>query len=159
MARESEAGGIRKWTGEELRELLGPAEAQYQALTAVIVGGAGTLPCESTIIDGSANDMDGTANGVVVFGVAWNDLAGESGYRVQLDANSAAFVNEDLFNEVVPDTTSSVGWSTALGAGASATHTYRILGHVGHPPAHGADPIAGDVVSNECTVRVFVPEV
>jgi len=30
------------------------------------------------------------------------------------------------------------------------------MGHVGHAPDHGATPIAGDVVSNECTVTLVI---
>ena len=35
--------------------------------------------------------------------------------------------------------------------------TYRVFVHIGHAPNHGSVPIAGDVVSNECTIFVNFP--
>lgn len=135
----------------ELEALLGPAEAQYgeQALALSISGDAGPLACGATIVDQSADDLV-PEPGSVGFSLLWNDLAGETGYRVQADLDSATFVVEDLDEERPPDV---AGFAVAASI-LPATATFRLLGHVGHAPGHGATPIGGDVVSNECAVTL-----
>jgi len=142
---------ISSYDAERLRERLGPAEAQYgdQVLVAALDGNLGPLACGTTIVDGDANDLDPTLDqvGVILF---WNDLAGETGYRWQIDLNSATYTTEDSSFEFAPNTIGTY-WTQGVGGG-SVTSTFRVFGHVGHAPGHGSTPIAGDIVSNECTV-------
>jgi hypothetical protein len=152
------AGGVRRISADEVCGLLGPAEAQYapQELELTIVGATGTLGCDVEIVDQSADDMNPEPR-LVAFAISWNDLAGETGYRAQLDVGSPTFVNEDEGDEVAANTTSVPIGDIQLDPGDSGVGTFRVFGHVGHAPNHGATPIAGDVVSNECAVTVSRP--
>jgi hypothetical protein len=144
---------VETFPPERLRTLLGPAETQYgppQALTLALQGGTGALPCGSTVVDQSPQDFASTA-GVVWVNVMWNDLLGETGYRAQIDVDSATFVTEDDFAELPPNFLGGA----FIDIGGS--YTTRILAHIGHAPNHGATPIAGDIQSNDCTVTFSVP--
>jgi len=149
-------GSVVSLTTRHVAELLGPAEAQYaEQLTLGLVGDQGSLACGTTIVDQDANDIDNTDGGIRV-DLAWNDLAGETGYRLQVDLGSATFVTEDQGFELAPNSTTSFV-STAILPNTTSTWTVRVFGHVGHGPNHGATPIAGDVVSNECSVTFQKP--
>ncbi len=147
---------ICSYTPTGLRNLLGPAEAQYEVLTLGLEGAQGTLPCGSTVVDQSADDQNAAA-GVVQAHFVWNDLAAETGYRVQMDIGSSSFVTEDLSYELAAGTTSKE-LDQGFGSG-EISNTARVFAHVGHAPGHGATPIAGDVVSNTCTVTYQIPDV
>jgi hypothetical protein len=142
-----------------LRGLLGPAEAQYAepSLVLALEGESGPLECGATIVDQSADDRSPVAFSVAGR-VVWNDLAGETGYRAQLDIDSASFVSEDAQAEFPPGSTFLDFGDDLDSGGESKTFTFRVFAHFGHAPGHGADPIAGDVVSNECSVTLVVPE-
>jgi hypothetical protein len=145
---------VETFPPERLRTLLGPAETQYgppQALTLALRGGAGALACGSTVVDQSPQDGSSSAGDVAVL-LVWNDLLGATRYRVQIDEDSATFVTEDDFAELPPDAT-----ALPVGDSESGTHTLRILAHIGHAPNHGGTPIAGDILSNDCTVTFSVP--
>jgi hypothetical protein len=103
--------------------------------------------CGATYADQGADDLDSTV-GRIGFRFTWNELARESGYRVQ-SGLGAIFEGEDGWVEVPAGTTQT----PIVVVDGVGSWTYRVIAHVGHPPGHGADPIAGDVVSNECTVH------
>ena len=153
---------IQTFTPARLRALLGPAEGQYgpppQTLTLGLRGANGAaLACGTTIVDESPEDLaPGLVSTVGVLFV-WNDLAGETGFRAQFDANSATFVTENLFVEHAANVTQSQLFTGFGVTGPPQTNTGRVFGHVGHVPGHGSAPIAGDVVSNECSVTFTVP--
>jgi hypothetical protein len=143
-------------SASEIAARLGPAEAQYaETLTLGLVGNQGPLACGVTIVDQDANDLSPTDGGIRV-DLAWNDLSAETGYRLQVDDHSATFVSEDSGYEIAADLTSAFT-DRAILPNTTYTVTFRLLGHVGHAPAHGATPIAGDVVSNECSVTFQKP--
>jgi hypothetical protein len=145
--------GVRRWSSDEVRYLLGPAEAQYgQSLVLGFEGNDGPIACGGTIVDQSADDLE-PGLGTVRYRLVWNDLAGETGYRAQVDEGSVTFLAEDAFEEEPANVTQT----NAQTSGSSATHTFRVLGHVGHAPGHGETPIAGDVVSNECVLTISIP--
>jgi len=152
---------IATYDSASLQARLGPAEAQYgdQVIVASLEGAQGPLACGTTIVDGDANDTSSSPQSVGV-NLVWTDINGETGYRWQVDAYSATFVSEDLYSELPPNYLGPSGVSTGFGINpTSVTHTFRVFGHVGHAPDHGPTPIAGDVVSNECTVTFFSPGV
>jgi len=161
MGRSVEAGHSRisivHLSRETLNALLGPAEAQYaQELVLTLRGDGDTvnLACGSSVVDESSDD-DYFGAGTVEARFLHNDLLGETGYRIQVDADSSSFATEDSFEERDADDTD--GFDLVSGSGISRTDTVRVMAHVGHAPGHGATPIAGDVVSNDCTVTLIIP--
>ena len=149
---------VRSWSPELLRSLLGPAEAQYgeQVLILGLEGNQGSLACGSTVVDQSADDLDPDPREVGIRYV-WNDLTGETGYRIQWDYESASYVTEDSHIEHSANTVQQPQTYSAANPPATQTTTARIFGHVGHAPDHGNTPIAGDVVSNTCSITYEIP--
>lgn len=148
--------GITSLSGDALASLLGPAEAQYgEQLVLGLVGAQGPLACGATIVDDDANDVC-ESEGCLRVDFEWNDLSSETGYRGQVDYDSATLVEENSGFEIAANVTTS--FASINQFPGERTHTIRVFGHVGHAPAHGASPIAGDVVSNECSVTFVVPE-
>jgi hypothetical protein len=78
----------------------------------------------------------------------WNPIRRESGVRVQI-SHAATFGSEDDYVELGPGLE---GTSVLHCDVADCTRTYRVMAHVGHAPGHGPSPIAGDLVSNACTL-------
>ena len=154
-ARQTKSS-IRTIDPASLRALLGPAEAQYEQIALSMEGAQGPIACGSTVVDGSADDFHGGAGASVNF--LWTDPSGvETGSRFQLDVGSATFVNDDSGFEWPPATNEFE--QQLLGAPGSVTFTARVMAHVGHAPGHGTTPIAGDVLSNTCTVTLVIPDV
>ena len=152
-ARVRAAVQIRTYTPYDLRCLCGPAEAQYSDQIVLSLQGAqGSLPCGSTIVDGDANDLHPGVGVEVNF--VWTDPAGvETGSRFQIDYLSSTFVTEDFGVEFSAGQNTTNLLQSSIDS-FSQTHTARAFAHVGHAPGHGATPIAGDVVSNECIVTL-----
>jgi len=154
---EGRRSAVSSFSARELASLVGPAEAQYgeQALVLSIEGAEGLVACGTEIVDGDANDGEAGA-GQVSANFVWTNLIGETGYRLQADDDSLSYVTEDNFDEKLPD---EVSQSYGNGGAPGTTYftTARVIGHIGHAPGHGATPIAGDVVSNECTMRLTLP--
>jgi hypothetical protein len=81
-------------------------------------------------------------------------FSGASGLRFQKDLNSATFQQETTIGSV--ELSGTDVRESSISPGQSPV-TYRVVVHVGHAPNHGSVPIAGDVVSNECTIFVTFP--
>jgi len=155
------SASVTSYDAERLRKRLGPAEAQYgdQVIVASMEGAQGQVACGTTIVDGDPNDTEAGA-GTVGVGFVWTDINGETGYRWQFDLDSSSYVSEDASDEVSANNLGPSYLSTGFGTSPGSTsHTFRVFGHVGHAPGHGPTPIAGDVVSNECTVTFVAPGV
>ena len=110
--------------------------------------------CGSTVTNNGPEDWSKTNSSFVVRVTGSATLSGANGLRFQKDLNSATFQQETTIGSVelsgtgVPESSISPGQSPV---------TYRVVVHVGHAPNHGSVPIAGDVVSNECTIFVTFP--
>jgi len=104
--------------------------------------------CEVTIEDQGPYDLDPDL-GEVGYRFEWNNLTRETGYRLQL-THGGLYDVEDDYVELPAGTTQSPIYTCA--SPNDCTWTYRLMAHVDHAPGHGPSSIAGDVLSNGCTV-------
>ena len=121
------------------------------ALTIQFEGPKGTYACGSTVANNGPEDFDQTDASfhLKIVGQLAN-VTGATGYRVQRD-NNTTFVAESIGSAELPATATER--ASAIPANQFPV-TYRVLVHVGHAPNHGATPIPGDIVSNECTISL-----
>jgi hypothetical protein len=127
-------------------------DVPQSTLTIQFEGPNGTYACGSTVANNGPEDFDQTDASfhLKIVGQLAN-VTGVTGYRLQRDNNSTTFVAESIGSVELPAT------ATERASAISANQfpvTYRVLVHVGHAPNHGATPIPGDVVSNECTIKL-----
>ena len=107
-----------------------------------------TPECGTIYVDQGIYDLDPNVD-EVGYRFGWNDLPRESGYRLQVDY----FTTFEAENEYVELPAGTIQTPIFI-LDTAESWTYRVMAHVGHAPGHGEVPIAGDVVSNPCTVQV-----
>jgi hypothetical protein len=124
----------------------GSADDCSQSLTIAMSQGCGVA-----LVDQDVHDLDSRV-GFVGYRLTWSELQRESGYRVQT-STGATFTAESDWVEIGP----GLDRTSVLSCEGSCSRTLRVMAHVGHPAGHGATAIAGDVVSNDCTVAPIFP--